>query len=438
MRRIACLILTLILLLPLLASAEEELTARYVFDLTQAGDYGAVYALADDGLRKAVSEERLRSIFTALTDAFGQVTGFGEEKTSWSAPYRIASLPVHYEKASIALHITWQGNQLSGIHYSMLDEPPVYQEKTPLGILEESIQVGDPALEGYMTLPSNASVPLPAVVLLHGSGPNDRDETIRNTKMFRDLAYGMAQLGIAAVRYDKRTYVYGSKYTAEDMQRFTVQEETIDDAVAAARLLCTDSRIDPERIYLIGHSMGAMLAPRIAKENHGLFAGIVMLSGTPKNLADIVLSQNQALVDAMSPLEKIVGNMQMAGLRQSWQNVLNGTAEEAKGKILFGQPAYYFWEMAQYDTAEILKNLDIPSLIINGGSDFQVIDADGIDAWRALDLPESVHLSYYPELNHLLMDPQAPETIRGTMQEYDIPCHVAQEIVDEITAFILK
>ena len=184
--------------------------------------------------------------------------------------------------------------------------------------------------------------------------------------------------------------------------------------------------------------MGAMLAPRIAKENPGLFAGIVMLSGTPKTLADIIISQNQAVVDAMSPLEKIVGNMQIAGLRQSWQNVLNGKAEEAKGKMLFGQPAYYFWEMAQYDTAEILKNLDIPSLIINGGSDFQVIDADGIDAWQALDLPESVQLSYYPELNHLLMNPQAPETVRGTMQEYDIPCHVAEEVVDEITAFILK
>ncbi|MBR3018011.1 MAG: alpha/beta fold hydrolase [Clostridia bacterium] len=213
----------------------------------------------------------------------------------------------------------------------------------PEGMTEESVQVGDPALAGLLTLPAEAENPLPAVVLVHGSGPNDRDETVGQTKPFRDLAYGLAGQGIAVLRYDKRTYAYGASYTQEDLQTFTVREETIDDAVAAAELLRSDPRVDPERIYLIGHSMGAMLAPRIAQENPGLFAGIILLSGTPKTLADIVLSQNQALVDALSPLEKIVGNMQMAGLRQSWQNVLNSTEEEAKGKMLFGQPAYYFW-----------------------------------------------------------------------------------------------
>ena len=303
--------------------------------------------------------------------------------------------------------------------------------------MEENIQVGELNLPGLLTLPSEAADPLPAAVLVHGSGPNDRDETIGGTKLFRDLAHSLALKGIVSARYDKRTFA-GVEISKEEEKTFTVKEETIDDAVAAARLLRADPRIDPERIYLIGHSMGAMLAPRIAEENPGLFAGIVMLSGTPKTLADIVLSQNQAVVDALPPLQKIAVIVQMTGLRQSWQNVLNSTEEEVKGKTIFEAPAYYFWEMAQHDTASILKDLDLPALIINGGSDFQIIDADGIDAWRALDLPENVQLSYYPELNHLLMNPQAPETFRGTVQEYDIPCHVAEEVVDEITAFILK
>ena len=437
MRRIACLILALMLLLPFLASAEEEPTARAVFELIQNGDLSSVYALFDQNMQKAMSEDDLRKTFSDLEAAIGPVTDVGEEQTVLYPPYRITILPVSYEKTDVSLQITWQDRQIAGLFYNIQQKAESIQEELPEGINEENIQGGELNLKGLLTLPSEAADPLPAVVLVHGSGPNDRDETIGGTKMFRDLAHSLAVQGIASVRYDKRTFA-GFEISKEEEQSFTVKEETIDDAVAAALLLRADSRIDPERIYLIGHSMGAMLAPRIAKENHGLFAGIVMLSGTPKTLADIIISQNQAVVDAMSPLEKIVGNMQIAGLRQSWQNVLNGTAEEAKGKMLFGQPAYYFWEMAQYDTAEILKNLDIPSLIINGGSDFQVIDADGIDAWRALDLPESVQLSYYPELNHLLMDPQAPETIRGTVQEYDIPCHVAEEAVDEITAFILK
>ena len=437
MRRITSLLLILILLLPLSVSAEDELTARAVFEMIQNGDFSSVYALFDPNMRKAMSEDDLRKTFSELETAIGRATDWGEEQSALVPPYRITILPVNYEKADIDLQITWQDHQIAGLFYNIQQKAEAIQEELPEGIVEEIIQVGELNLKGLLTLPAKASDPLPAVVLVHGSGPSDRDETVRGTKLFRDLAHSLAQQGIASARYDKRTYA-DFEISQEEEKNFTVKEETIDDAVAAALLLRADPRIDPERIYLIGHSMGAMLAPRIAKETPGLFAGIVMLSGTPKTLADIIISQNQAVVDAMSPLEKIVGNMQMAGLRQSWQNVLNGTEEEAKGKKIFGQPAYYFWEMAQYDTAEILKNLDIPSLIINGGSDFQVIDADGIDAWRAIDLPESVQLSYYPELNHLLMNPQAPETVRGTMQEYDIPCHVAEEVVDEITAYILK
>jgi pimeloyl-ACP methyl ester carboxylesterase len=303
------------------------------------------------------------------------------------------------------------------------------------GLIEEAVSIGDPALPGTLTLPGNAASPLPAVVLLHGSGPNDRDETLGQTKMFRDLADGLAEKGVAVLRYDKRTLIYGSRYTQEDLKTFTVDEESIQDAAAAAALLRSDPRIS--QVYLIGHSMGAMIAPRIAKEYPGLFDGIILLSGTPKTLGDIVLSQNQAIVDALPALTKAIGQMQMTGLRREWDALLNCTAEKAKTKTVFGQPGFYFWEMAQYDTASILQSLDLPVLIINGGQDFQVIDADGIDAWNALDLPENVQVIYHKELNHLLMNPDAPESARGTVAEYDTPCHLPQEIIWEICRFIL-
>ncbi len=436
MKKALCTLLA-ILLLPAFAFAEEALTARSVFDMAQTGDYASIYALADESVRKAISEEELGEIFSSLDAAFGQVKGCEEEQISLADPYRITALPVHYEKATVALYITWQGNRIAGLHYSVIDTAPETQSELPEGIWEEGIRVGEPVLEGYITLPADAAAPLPAVVLLHGSGASDRDETIQSTKMFRDLAYGLAPLGIAAARYDKRTYVYQT-YTQEELNVFSVREESIQDAVAAAQLLRSDPRIDPNRIYLIGHSMGAMLAPRIASENPGLFAGIILLSGTPKTLADIIISQNQALADALPPLQKLAGNMQVTAMRQAWKNVLQAGEEEVKGKTIFNQPAYYFWEMAQYDTGKILQSLDIPALIINGGQDFQIVDADGIEAWQASGLPESVQLSYYPELNHLLMNPQAPENMRGTVSEYQIPCHVSEEIIDEIASFILK
>jgi len=78
--------------------------------------------------------------------------------------------------------------------------------------------------------------PFPAVVLVHGSGPQDRDETIGPNKPFRDLAWGLASQGIAVLRYDKRTKVHGAMM-AGAVEQFTVKEETIDDALAAVALL---------------------------------------------------------------------------------------------------------------------------------------------------------------------------------------------------------
>ena len=312
-------------------------------------------------------------------------------------------------------------------------------ETETVRLIEEEVSIGEPALPGVLTYaenrPANSS-PLPAAVLLHGSGPNDRDETLGQTKLFRDLAEMLASQGLAVLRYDKRTLVYGSRYTAEDLKAFTVDQESIQDAVAAAGLLRSDPRIS--QVFLVGHSMGAMIAPRIAAENPDLFDGIILLSGTPKTLGDIVLSQNQALVDALPALTKAIGQIQMQGLRKEWDNLLNSSEEEAKKLTVFGQPAYYFWEMARHDTGEILQTLDIPALIINGGQDFQVVDVDGIDAWNALNLPEKVQVIYHPELNHLLMAPDAPEEARGTVAEYDTPCRVSPEIIAEIAEFILK
>lgn len=437
MKRMLCLLLTLFLL-PMTAFAEDSLTARFVYDLLRSGDTGAVYALMDSTMQSALSESDLAGLIPALDTAYGAPVRYGEEEATLSSPYRITVLPVICEKGGILFQVTWQDDRIAGLFYSVLPPEESATETLPEGLTEEDIDVGDPVLPGTLTLPADGSSPLPAVVLVHGSGPNDRDETIGQTRLFRDLAWGLARQGIAVIRYDKRTLVYGNTYTADQLKAFTVQEESIADAVAAFHLLADDPRIDAGRVYLVGHSLGAMIAPRIASENPGLFAGIVLLSGTPPTLGDIVLSQNQAVVDALPTAAQWIGKMQLLSLRKEWEALCAADGEQALNMKVFGQNAYYFWEMAQQDTGTLLKDLPIPALLINGGQDFQVTDADGIDAWRALALPSTVQIIHHPALNHLLMAPDAPEGARGTVQEYDTPCRASDEVIDEIAAFILK
>ena len=141
-----------------------------------------------------MSEDDLRKTFSGLEAAIGQATDWGEEQSVLVPPYRITILPVNYEKADINLQITWQDRQIAGLFYNIQQKAEQIQEELPEGIVEEIIQVGELNLKGLLTLPAKASDPLPAVVLVHGSGPSDRDETVRGTKLFRDLAHSLAQL----------------------------------------------------------------------------------------------------------------------------------------------------------------------------------------------------------------------------------------------------
>ncbi|MBQ3592469.1 MAG: alpha/beta fold hydrolase, partial [Clostridia bacterium] len=136
-------------------------------------------------------------------------------------------------------------------------------------------------LKGVLTLPDSSAGPVPAVVLVHGSGSSNMDEKVMKLTPFRDLAEGLAERGVASVRYDKRSFAHGLKMIRDKSTPITVKQETIEDAILAAELLRQDARIDSGRICIIGHSMGGMLAPRIDAEG-GNFAGLILLAGSPR------------------------------------------------------------------------------------------------------------------------------------------------------------
>lgn len=136
-------------------------------------------------------------------------------------------------------------------------------------------------LNGILSLPDKRSSKVPAVVLVHGSDPADMDESIGANKPFRDISEALPAKGIAVLRYDKRTKIYGKQMLKESLGNVTVEIETIEDAILAAKLFKNDGRIDPDKVYILGHSLGGMLAPRIDAEG-GDFAGIIICAGSPQ------------------------------------------------------------------------------------------------------------------------------------------------------------
>ena len=299
----------------------------------------------------------------------------------------------------------------------------------------EKIVVGEGTeypLNGLLTLPDGAASPLPAVVMVHGSGPSNMDEKVMKLTPFKDLAEGLAKRGVASVRYDKRTFVHGRKMAKTCP---TVKEETIDDALLAVALLKKDPRIDPERIYILGHSMGAMLAPRIDAEG-GDVKGLILMAGTPCRLEEVVLRQLKQSSGGNPILKRIIG-LEYRIFAKKFDGLYQMPDVEAKKKKFAGNLSlYYFKEMGQKTAADYLLESRKPALILQGGKDFQVLAEDDFRRFRELLAGrENTIFRLYPDLNHIFVKGIYDDILKAS-KEYKVERHIGDEVMDDIAAFI--
>ena len=241
--------------------------------------------------------------------------------------------------------------------------------------------------------------------------PNDRDETLGPNKPFRDLAWGLADRGIAVLRYDKRTEVHGGKMGGN--KNLTVRGETIDDALLAVKLLRSRSDIDPKRIFILGHSLGGMLSPRIGAEDQSL-AGLIILAGSTRPLPEVAREQ----------LEYIASVLPNSGIKP----------EEGLKMLMQAAPESYWKDLELYKPAQVAAKLKMPMLILQGERDYQVTKAD-LQGWRdALSARKDVTIKSYPALNHLFIAGEG----KSTPSEYERPGHVADYVVEDIAGWIGK
>jgi uncharacterized protein len=274
--------------------------------------------------------------------------------------------------------------------------------------------------------------PFAAVLLVHGSGPNDRDETIPPNKPFRDLAWGLASLGIAVLRYDKRTNVYAAKQSIE-MDTFTVKEEVIDDALAAVALLRARPEIDSQRVFVLGHSLGGYLAPRIGAADSQIH-GLIILAGSARPLEDMILDQ-MTYVLALSLPDPVV-QQQLAVIKKQVELVKdpNRLPTAAATDLPFSVPAAYWLDLNTYQPAKVAQTLKQPMLFLQGDGDYQVT-RDDFQIWQdALSGRSNVQFIMYPGLGHLFMPTE--DGHKATPATYSVAGHVTEEVVSAIANWI--
>ena len=419
-------------------SADQAALATEFVDLLVRGDYSKATQAMDATMRAQLGGDKLAEVWKQILGQVGAFKSQSGTRAERSGQYDVVYVTCEFEQATLDVKVVFDSaRRVSGLWFAPSQShqpwvPPAYARLDTFQEQEVRFGEGEWVLPGTLTLPLSGS-PCAAVVLVHGSGPNDRDESVGSNKPFRDLAWGLASQGIAVLRYEKRTREYASKLATLDVP-LTVKEETIDDALAAADLLRRTEGIDRERVFVLGHSLGGTLVPRIGELDSQL-AGLIVLAGATRPLEDLVLEQTQyifSLDGTLSESEKA----QLEELEQQVQLVKDpGLITTTKPtKVLLGAPAQYWLDLRDYRPAEAAKALQQPMLILQGGRDYQVTLAD-FEGWQqALGDKPKVTLKLYPSLNHLFITGEG----KSMPSEYDSPGHVDEELIADIAAWVEK
>jgi hypothetical protein len=417
-----------------LCAQDFQALAKDVAQELSARQYDKVEARFDATMAAAMPLDKLQSFWDstlAQTGAFKAVTGVTSAELQG---YHVVTLACAFEKAPLNLRLTFsKDSKIAGFFLVPVEAPwsaPDYAN--PGAFHERSVTVGAGAwqLPGTLTVPNGAG-PFPAVVLVQGSGPHDEDETVGSNKPFKDLALGLASRGIVVLRYEKRTHKYAEQL-AKDPANLTVKEEAIDDARAAAALLAQQPEVRKARIYVLGHSLGGMLAPRIA-EGDDQIAGIIIMAGSTRPLGQIVVEQIKYLSSLNGPADE-GAKKQIEAAEKFAQDCESPTLKPGETVSMMGipLPASYVLDLRSYDPAATAARLKIPILVLQGLRDYQVTRAD-LEGWeKVLAGHSNVTMKTYPGLCHLFTpggDPPSPA-------DYDKPGHVAKATVDDIANWV--
>jgi uncharacterized protein len=393
-------------------------------------------------LQPMVPAETLRAAWEAEIAKHGAVSALGTPLAEPAGPgVTVVKVPVTFARDTMTVAVGLAGEEggeswITGIQLLPASAaepvapwaPPPYADPDSFTSRDVSVGDGTLAVPGTLSVPRRDDGPVPGVVLLSGSGPNDRDETIGRNKPFKDLAWGLATAGIAVLRFDKITRAHPDLVAANT--GFTLTDEYVPHAVAAIGLLREHPAVDPARVFVAGHSEGGTVAPRVAAR--APVAGLVILAGGAQPLHQAMLRQFRYLAArapaqaaALDAIARRVAAVDDPGLSES----------TPRSDLPFGVPAAYWLDLRGYDPAAAAAALGKPLLIVQGGRDYQATVADDLSRWQAaLDGRPDVTIRVYPADNHLFFPGEGP----SSPAEYEPAQHVDPAVVADIAAWLTE
>lgn len=405
--------------------------ASEFFNYLEAGKYDSAHLYFDETERAKITPENLQKLWTSVKAQLGAVEFVDPIQSKVQGEFYAVTLEGKFERDAQTFVLMFNKTEKLVALYmppkAIAYTKPFYVNTDLYTESSVYLQSSGHQLAAIVTVPKNATN-FPVVVLVHGSGPSDMDGTVGPNKPLKDIATGLASNGIGSVRYVKRTVIYQAEFS----KAFTVKEEVIDDAVAAIALAKTVKGADLKNIYLLGHSLGGMLAPRIAALAPDL-KGMIIAAAPARKLTDIIVEQNKYIIaqakDTTGKAQKYLDEA-LKVIEESRITKLSPTLKA--DSVIIGLPASYWVDLNNYNQVAAAKASLKKVLVIQGGNDFQVSETD-FNLWKAgLAGKTNATFKFYPEVNHLL----SAQLEKGNSTQYQTMVNVAESVVKDIAAWI--
>lgn len=397
-------------------AADGFVRARRVLVYLQAGCGDSLSAMLHPSVRAQLPVPVLSALWAGIEEKTGKLRSMGNWRTRRTGGFRQDLCRLEFEKAALDFTLTFDDSlRVAGLFFNPAAPLPAdTADAVPSGCEERQLTVscGSVRLGATLCLPSVRTGRVPCVVLVQGSGPSDRDETMGPLRPFRTLAHALAARGIATLRYDKRTYVYGARMAGVS-GGITLDTEITDDACAALSLAAACPETDSTRIFVLGHSLGGKLAPRIASRSLHRPAGIISMAGPVRTLPELMREQLRYL--------RTVSGGSPAG------------TDSLVSRLTESLPADYLASERAYDASATARSLcPLPMLFLGGGHDYQVTRRD-FDLWKeALSGCASARFVWLPACDHLMRI----QPVMAVPETYTREAPLSPDALDAIGDFV--
>ena len=356
-------------------------------------------------------------------EAVGDVT-VGDDAVTAELRFALGSQPVE---------LAVEDDAITDVSFPVAYTPPEYADRSAFTEREVTVDAGDVELGGTLTVPEDGT-PVPGVLLVHGAGLHDRDGTAGHSKILKDLAWGLASQGVAALRYEKRLLDHEDEIPPEEFDLDTV---VVDDAIDAVDELASATEVDADSVFVAGHSQGGLCAPSIA-ERHGGVAGIVSLDGPAGTGIDEV--DLDYVRYSISPDGELTGEQQelFAEQKAEFEKAMHGDYDE--DDTVLGDPVALYESFTSMDPVETARDLSVPLFALTTERVDPVIQPElvepaqeKIEDWRAAESTDDDRFEHYEAVGHYFQEGEAPAT---TMEYLYFGGNVADYVVEDVAEWV--